>query len=401
MKLKWQLWKHILRREASLISRDINVLAVVLIAPLVYGLFYPSVYWNKSEHEVPIVVVDEDRSAVSRLLIRSLDAHRLLSVRSTTADFSRAKTLLETDHIQGLVYIPRHFTKRLKEGQSASVHMYLNTSRFLVSNDMNLAVNEVLATMNAGIRIKYFQSRGLPAQKALPLQTEVRTLFNPALTYGDFLIPGLLVLILQQTLLIGLAESFSKEREEHTLKELFERAEYKTDVALAGKAAFYFGLYASYSVLFYGVFLRLFKIPLKGNLWALTVLTALFLITVIYISLLLSSFFKRKIVALQFLVFTSYPVFLLSGYSWPLSAMPAGLRVLARLLPSTPYLNAFVRITQMGAGWADIWPQLVHLFLLAVAGFVLIRWRLRHLLKNEYGLRIQGVHRAVFSKSQH
>ncbi len=399
MKLKWQIWKQIIRREAKLISHDINVLAVVLIAPLVYGLFYPSVYWNKSEHDVPVVVVDKDRSEVSRTLIRSLDAHRLVAVQATTDDYGQAKTQLEEGRVQGIVYIPHRFTQHLKKGQSATIKIFLNTSRFLVSNDMNLAINEVVATFNAGIRIKYFESQGLPAQKALPLQTEVRTLFNPGLTYGDFLIPGLLVLILQQTLLIGLAESFAKEREEHTIKQLFELAGHKTGRALTGKTAFYFGLYAAYSALFYGTFFSLFKIPMYGNVWILMTLTALFLITVIYISLLISSFFKRKIVALQFLVFTSYPAFLLSGYSWPLSAMPGWLKGLAQLLPSTPYLNAFVRITQMGAGWDAVWPQFLHLFILAAAGFALIRWRLYRLLKKEYGVTLKLPARPVLSEN--
>ncbi|RLD10274.1 hypothetical protein DRI50_11250 [candidate division KSB1 bacterium] len=395
MKLKWQLWTPIIRREAKLISRDINILAVVLIAPLIYGLFYPSVYWHKGEQDVPVVVVDTDHSALSRTLIRSLDAHRLVAVQSEAADYGQAKAQLETGAVQGIVYIPSDFSKKIKKGQGVSLKIFLNTSRFLVSNDMNLAINEVVATLNAGIRINYFKSQGLPAQKALPLQTEVRTLFNPALTYGDFLIPGLLVLILQQTLLIGLAESFAKEREEHTIKQLFELAGHRMDVALAGKAAFYLALFGAYSALFYGAFFSLFHIPLHGNLWALTALTVLFLITVIYISLLISSFFKRKIVALQFLVFTSYPVFLLSGYSWPLSAMPGWLRVAAQLLPGTPYLNAFVRITQMGAGWGAVWPQFLHLAALAFTGFILIRWRLYRLLKKEYGVEVKVFERAL------
>ena len=206
-------------------------------------------------------------------------------------------------------------------------------------------------------------------------------MFNTVDAYGDFLIPGLLVLILQQTMLIGLAESVAKEREENTFCQLFEYAKGKASVLIAGKTSYYFILFSSYTLFFFIIHFSLFKIPIRGNLFALTLLTLIFLLSVLFLSFFIASFFTKKIISLQFFVFTSYPVFLLSGYSWPIHTMPVPLQVFTQFIPSTPYLQAFIRITQMGASWVHIWPELVHLLILALIGYAMTLWRLNVLRK--------------------
>jgi ABC-2 type transport system permease protein len=137
----------------------------------------------------------------------------------------------------------------------------------------------------------------------------------------------------------------------------------------------YFILFGCYAFMFFGVHFYLFSIPLNGNLLTLAVATSLFLLAAILAGIFISSFFKRKIIALQFFVFTTYPIFLASGYSWPLGSMPACLRYAASLLPTTPYFQVLVRITQMNAGWSDVGTELWQLVGLTVTGFLLAYYR--------------------------
>jgi ABC-2 type transport system permease protein len=112
-------------------------------------------------------------------------------------------------------------------------------------------------------------------------------------------------------------------------------------------------------------------------------LTILFLLAVTYFGVFIASLFRRKIIALQVLSFTSYPIFLSCGYSWPVQAMPRPLQLLAQCYPATPFLAGFTRITQMGAGIADVQQELLHLLVLVLTGFIIAHGRWGVVVKKE------------------
>ncbi|MDP4173592.1 MAG: ABC transporter permease [Bacteroidota bacterium] len=377
----------VLQREINFIIKDKDLIVIILLSPIFYACFYGSAYFHKSEQDVPVAVVDMDKSSLSQQLIRNLDAHQLININEVLPDLNSAIDRVNSFKSHGIVFIPKNFENNLKSGKGTDLKVYLNTTRFLISNDINKAVNEVTGTISAGVRLKYFQTQGYSFEQAKeliePLNCEVKSLFNPVEGYGDFLIPGLLVLILQQTLLIGLAESVAKEREFNTLHELYATSNKSIWATITGKGLFYFILFSSYAVLFYTLHFSIFKISFRGSVSAVVLLTALFLISVIYMGIFVSSFFKRKIVSLQLFAFTSYPFFLISGYPWPRQTMPLPIRYLSYVIPSTPYLNAFNRITQMGAGWIDILPELYQLVILCCLGLVLAKIRMKILVNKE------------------
>lgn len=377
----------VLKREMRMITKDTDIITIVLLSPLFYAFFYTTIYTNKSENEVPVVVVDMDHTSLSRTLIQSLDAHQMINVNDQVNDYASGIDKIYSMDDHAMIFIGRDFESSLKRGQGTTLKIYLNTSRFLISNDLNKAINETAGTLAAGVKIKYFEARGYSFRQAKeiiePVLVENKSLFNPAESYGDFLIPGLLVLILQQTLLIGLSESIAKERENNSLPDLFSTAHKKLWAVITGKSFYYFILYAAYALVFFVIHFAIFRISFKGTAAGAVILTALFLLSVIFLSILVSSFFKRKILSLQFLAFTSYPVFLLSGYSWPHFAMPAVLKYVSYLLPLTPYLNAVNRITQMGADLGNVIPEMVHLLILTLTGMLLTVFRMKRLFGNE------------------
>ena len=387
MKRRYAGLKAAILREAGVIAGDFDLVTVLLAAPLFYALFYTSIYFFKTEHDIPIAIVDNDRSALSRKLASNLEAHQLLHVVAVMPDRKAAQELLAQREIEAVIYVPSEFEARIKSGQATDIRAFVNNSRFLVGNDINKALNEVVFTMGTGIRMKVLEMKGYGSKEAEeiadPLIGDVRPLFNPSESYGDFLIPGILLIVLHQTLLIGLAESVAKERERNGLSELYQTSNQSISAMIAGKGALYFCIFGSYALLFFVVHFSLFSIPLNGNLMALGAMTVMLLVAAIGGGMFVASFFRRKLMALQFFVFTSYPVLLLSGYSWPLQAMPAWLRFAANLLPTTPYFQAVVRITQMGAGWPEVLPEFFQLGALAVAGFLLARFRLGALMRQE------------------
>lgn len=380
--MKQSRWKNIgraFRREQHHILHDKNVLVVILLAPLFYAFFYPSIYWHKTEQEVAVVVLDQDHSAWSHNLLRKLDSHPLIRIASQCQNQDEGRHALESMSAYALVVIPTDAEKELKTDHSITLVVQINSTRFLVSNDLSKAINEVVQEESQKVSEQWLQEHGKWHAQAAPLNVDVRALFNPTDTYGDFFIPALIVLILQQTLFIGLAETVAKEREIGSLAQWRSSSGNQITSAILGKGLFYFLLFFGYGALFLSVHFPLFKLPNHGNLLLQVLMMTLFLACIVIMAMLISTFFKSKLIAMQCTVFTSYPIFLMSGFSWPLWSMPWFLRGVAQLLPTTPYLAAFTRITQMGAGLAQVWPQALHLAVLLLLSFALLYMRLDRL----------------------
>lgn len=380
------LW-NIINREVRLATNDIDIIMIAMIVPLFYSIFYGTLYWNKGERDIPVVAVDMDQSVTSKMLTRQLDAHQFIHIDEVTSDLGYAQDRVEHFKVQGAIFIPAGFEASLKKGKGADIKMYLNTTRFLVSNDINKGVTEVVLTMNAGIRLRYFQMQGYSFEQAKemvePLHIDVKPMFNTTETYGDFLIPAILIIILQQALLMALAESFAKEREEKTLAEAFTLAHKSIWGLMNGKSIFYGVLFLGYALFFYAVEFALFSLPFRGNPISFALLTVVFIAAVTAVGMFIGSFFKRKIIALQILGFTSYPIFFTTGYSWPDISLPLPIHYLAQVFPMTPFLSGANRMIAMGASWSDVSGEFIQLSLIAIVAFVAAYWRMNSIVHKE------------------
>ncbi len=374
-----------IKREINIISKDRNIFTVVILVPVFYALMYGSLYWNKGEEKLPVAVVDMDRSEFSAGFIKALNNHQLINVVAVSGDLSEARQKMERMDIQGFVYIPTDAGKLLESKKSITITSYLNTTRLLVSNDINKAVNEVAGYYANENRSIYLKSTGYNSKEAEtltePVKADIRAMFNRMETYGDYLIPGILVLILHQTLLLGLSENIARERQNNSIDEFKNVSGNNTLVALLGKTAFYFLMYFSYSLLFFTLAFSIFRINLSGSLFLLLSLTSVFIISAILLSVLLSSFFKRKFVAIIIMAFTSYPLFFISGYVFPSYALPVPLQYFANMFAVSPYLKAYIRITQLGAGFENIKGEIIHICIITSLLFLLTVLRLKYLFK--------------------
>jgi ABC-2 type transport system permease protein len=390
---------QMMTREAGYILRDRNIITIVLLSPLFYAFFYCSIYMNKTERDIDVVIVDMDHSKTSEQLIKDIDAHGAIKVINVTGNLEEAKKDIYSMKAQGVVYIDVDCEKNYKRGKGIDLKVYLNTTRFLVSNDINKALNEIALDWGIKSRVKFFESAGNSPNQSVkmadPLGVDLRSLFNTTESYGDFMISGIIILILQQTMMIGLGESVAKERENHTIKELYHTANGSPWALILGKGSIYFILYSAYAFFFFTFIFNMYGQRLEGSLWALIVTTALLFLAIIFICVFIASFFERKIMALQFIVFTTYPLFLISGYSWPIPSMPVSLQYLTQILPSTQYLNSFARIAQMGAGFYDVLPEIRNLFVIVVVSMILARWRIKILVSKEDDIQVDTLFQKI------
>ena len=357
-------------REVRTIAKDHSLLLTLLLAPLLYAFFYGSIYINKEEVNVPLAVVDDDQSALSRLLTEQFNNTQSIHVVGAK-DVQAAQEMLNREEVQGYIYLQQGLEEKVMGLQQANIVLAVSVSRFLPPSDLLSAVTQVSMTVSAGVRLKYFQKKGMTEaiamQETNPVALDYRPLFNERTSYGAYLLPGLLMLILQQTLLIGLAASMARERQENTMKELYQLAGNRFATAFSGKGAFYFILYAGYALFFLTVNFSILKLPIRGDYFSLALLIGLFIATLIPMAMWLGTLFKTTLLAVQIMGFSTYPFFLITGYAWPYAELPVYLQALSALLPTTPFLQAYTTIVQQGGDLAQVVPQVAHLAALWLA----------------------------------
>nr|WP_068891747.1 ABC transporter permease [Pedobacter panaciterrae] len=355
----------LLLREASLVAKDHSLLLTLLIAPLLYAFFYGSIYINKEEQNVKLAVVDDDHSRLSRLLQQNIDNSPTVELIHFP-NLEEAREQMYRGTCQGYFYIPKGTESNLLSLKQSNVVLAVNAARFLPSSDILMSVQQICLTIGAGVRLQYYQkSEGMSStiamQNVMPVNLDYRPLFNERSSYGAFLLPGLLALILQQTLLIGLSESVAGERQHSGIGEWLKSG---ISTGIWGKGLFYLFLFSAYAFFFLNVNYSLLNLPMRGNGFELSILLILFIVTLIPMAQFIGSLFKSQLLCLQMMAFSTYPIFLITGYSWPFESLPLVVQWLSKLLPTTPFIQIYSSIVQSGASlWANP-AALVHLMLL-------------------------------------
>ncbi len=379
-------FKDILNAELRLVLDNHSILLTVLVAPLLYAVLLGTIYIQKDIEGISFAVVDMDHTATTLQLTRLLSASPKINLKARGQSYEEAVQMMYHNQINGFLWFPKGFEKNLLKLQGAGVKLYLNTTRFLPSNDLNKAINTVMMTVGSGVRLRYFEVHGINPKHAVelinPVLPEIRPIYNPTNNYGDFLLPGLLFLILQQTLLIGMGESVSVDNENGQLKK-YLHGDNSIFHYLTGKSVYYLFLYFSYFLIFFwGVYPAL-GVYNTGNVSALITVGMIFALAISMLAILFGSMVKSQVRYMAIMAFTTYPFFMTSGYSWPVAAMPVPIQWLAQLVPTTHFLHAGTRIVIMGGSWRDVSTDIYKLMILFGIFALLATWRLYHIKRKK------------------
>jgi len=375
----------ILKRELKNVSKDSSLFLILLLAPILYAFMYGSIYLNKGEEKVKLALIDNDGTAISRTLTEQFDSTPMIEI-IPSSDINEAQEKMYQGEVQGYFYIQSGFEKDILSQKQTNVNLVLNASRFLPSSDLLSTVTKVCLTVGAGVRKTYFNKQGMGEDESMkmtnPINMDYRPLYNSGMTYGAFLLPGLLAIILQQTLLIGVAAAFTSEREEKKLLNLYQISRQSISKMIFGKSLLYFFAFMIFGLFFSIVNFSVFGVEIRGNYFDLAVVSALFIATIIVFGMLIGSFFKTKLFAFQVLVFSSYPIFLITGYSMPYQALPKFVQMLSDTLPTSPFLKTYISIVQSGGSLSDNLSSVIHLVILWIVFEFLLILRIKYLIKN-------------------
>ena len=376
-------WIEIFKDELRLLFDDKGILLTVIVAPILYAFFIGSIYMDKEVSDIPLAVVDMDHSSLSRKVSQLVDSSEKVEVKGHFSTMEEAMYYFNNLDVQGILLIPKGFQKKTMNLDGAKVELILNNTKFLTSNELNKGVQQVLLTVDGGVRMQYFVSNKIPVelakQKAQPILPVIKSIYNPTNNYGDYLLPILLILILQQTLIIGFGQSAVHEYKHGLLANLGNISFHNFMKVFSAKSFYYIILYAVYFFIFFKLIFTHYNLAFKGPLLLHIVLGLIFLLVVVLYVIFLTTFFRTSIGWTEVMAFSTYPLFLVSGYSWPVEAMPKFLQFFTNLLPATPYYKMFNMLSVQGASFRDIIPEFVHLLFLLLFGYFLIFIRFRFL----------------------
>ncbi len=376
-------WFEIFKDELKLIFNDKGILLTCLVAPILYAFFIGSIYMEKEVSGIPLAVVDMDHSSLSRKIAELVDASEKVEVKGHYSTMEDAMFHFNNLDVQGILLIPKSFQNKTMNLDGAKVELVLNNTKFLTSNELNKGVQEVLLTVAGGVRMQYLISNKVPLdlakQQAQPILPVIRSVYNPTNNYGDYLLPILLILILQQTLVIGFGQSSVHEFKHGMLTGLNKLSFLDYIRIFSAKAFYYILLYSVYFFIFFKLIFAFYHLTFKGHLLLHMSIGIIFLLVVLMYVIFLSSFFRTTIGWTEVMAFSTYPLFLVSGYSWPIETMPKILQFFTNLLPATPYYKMFNMLSVQGASFKDIRPDFIHLLFLALFGYLLLFVRFKFL----------------------
>lgn len=339
---------------------DGGVLLLLVGAIVIYSLFYPLPYLNEVVKETAVGVVDLDQSSLSRQLRRWVDAHEATEVVLRTSNLGTLEAAIATGEIAGYLLIPAGFRADVLRGRPTVVVYGGDAGRFMVLKQVLSGFAESAGTLSASIDVRRQMASGLNMPQAIAAQSPValhlRPLFNTREGYGSYLIPAVFVLILQQTLLLGVGMIFGTDRQRQSRSGAMESDETPAGLVarFLGGCGAYVSLYAVHLIFYFGFSFWLFNIPRAGDPVALALFALPFLLAITLFAQMIAGWCGERETSVQALLVTSLLFLFLAGFAWPLALMPAPLLWLAHLVPSTAGIQGFFRLNQMGATLAEV-----------------------------------------------
>lgn len=372
MKSYGQQWLSVVRNEYRAIFTDDGALLILVFALIIYATTYSLAYGPQVLRNVPIGVIDECRTSTSRSLIDTFDAGPNTYVAYEPTDMSEAERMFYDRDIYGIVYIPADYEKRLLGGQQAVVSIYCDASYFLMYRQVFQELVTSIGTTGAMVEFQRLIAKGanIPQAQATtqPVIYQSHNLFNPYLGYGSFVMPAVILLIIQQTLLIGIGMIGGTWREHGLYHKLCPptRRRMSTLPIVAGRAIVYATIYGVTCTYILGLHYRLFHYPMNGNTGVLLLFMAVYLAACITLSIAVSTLFRKRENSLLLLLWTSIPLLMLSGVSFPREGIPDWLFAFGQIFPSSHGVNGFIRIQSMGASLSEVFSEIKALCILTV-----------------------------------
>jgi drug efflux transport system permease protein len=351
-RIRFLIWKELIE-----LKEDRQLLALVIVAPIIQ-LFMLGYAATTDIRDVPVVVADADRTARSRDLVERFDASANFTVVALVTGPNDVDSYLDGGRAGMALIIPAGYAESLGAGRPQPVQIIADGSD---ANSASVALGyatNLIAGYAQDIAAANMPERASPRAA---IDTRIRVWFNPRLESRDFMIPGVVALLLLLITTNLSSMGIVREKELGTLEQLnvtpLSRAE-----LIVGKLLPYALVGMIDVLLVVAVALLWFEIPLRGSLWLLFALTLVYLLTTLGLGLFVSTISSTQQQAMMTSIFFFLtPMIYLSGFIFPIENMPAGIQALTYLVPLRYFLVIVRAIFLKGVGLGTLWPQVLAL----------------------------------------
>lgn len=360
---------NVIRHEWKAIATNPAILLVLAGGIFLYGLLYNYMYAPNLVRKAPVAVVDLSHSALSREYVRWLDAAPQTSVYAQTPNILEAREWMKKGEVTGILYIPSDFETHVARGETSVFTLYAATDAFLNFKGLQEASSRVMLAVNDAHRCAgtvFLPPQGLLAvASSTPVNVSGTALYNYTEGYGSYLIPAVMIVIIFQTMLMVIAMLTGEEAEQRREGIHSMRARSLKDMLciVSGRTFVYVMLYVVFSMFLLGLLPHIFSIPNIGSGWDIVTMMIPFLLATSFFALAVSRWFTDSEAPLLMIAFFSVGYIFLSGVSYPLELMPWYWQAAHYVFPVAPAVLAFVKLNSMGGSLADIWPQMLTLWI--------------------------------------
>ena len=365
-------WRRVLCTRAAF--------SVMFLAPLIYGVYYPQPYLNQILRKMPIAVVDNDLTELSRQIVATLDASNAVNVAVRARTLVEAKAAIDRREAYAAVEIPPGAERDMLKGLTVHVPIYADATYMFILRSTASGIATAIGALTSDLVARGARAEGSLAQAKLaslsPADVLLQPIFNPVGGYASYIVPAAFLLILQQTLLIGSAML--------TRGAIAAQAG-STVAGVLGRGVAHLTIYLPALALYLIVLPRVYGFSTLGSLGQLFALATIFLLATSFLGQAIGAWFTRPENATLVLIATSLPQFFTMGFAWPREAVPPLATALGRVFPADFAIDGIVRINQLGANiwdvsrdWIGLWSLVPIYLVLAVVSAFAVKRRQAH-----------------------
>jgi ABC-2 type transport system permease protein len=365
-------WRRVLTIHGAFI--------LLVLAPIVYGFYYPQPYLNQILRKIPIAVVDSDQSELSRRIVQTLDASGAVKVAFRADTLVDARAALDRGDAFAVVGIPPGAERDVLKGTTVHVPIYADATYLFIFRTLGSGISVAIGALSSELAAGGARTDGSLVKATLasasPADVLLQPVFNPVGGYASYIVPAAFVLILQQMLLIGSAML--------TVVALTQ-ATGGAFATVLGRGIAHLTIFLPALALYFIVLPRLYGFSALGQPAQLFALGSIFILATSFMGQAVGSWFKHPETPTLIFLGTSLPQLFLTGFSWPREAIPEQVLAAGYIFPSDLAIDGMVRIDQLGASlqevahdWRGLWILAAVYFTLAVISAVLIKRRQAH-----------------------
>ena len=375
-----------LGRELRRLTHQPMYFVLMFLLPLLSFVFFAVLFQKGVARDIPIAVLDQDRSTLSRKVTQMIEETPTALVAYGIQSMDEGERLMREGRISAVVQIPAFFEKNILSNSQTHIEAYISGSNITVNGLLSKDIQTAVTMFSAGIQIQLLTKQGLTERQAMaqlqPVRFDKHVLFNPYINYGYYLSPSFMPMMLLIFIVMVTVFSIGTELKNGTAREWLASADDSMGAALLGKMLPVTVIMFLLSLVMFVIIFKVAGVPLNGSFTLILTGTLLFILSYQSISVLIVSIMANLRLSLSLGGGYSVLAFTFSGLTFPIMAMYPAMRAVSKLFPFTYYTDLFVDQMLRGAPARCSLPDLGCMALFIVLPFLCLR-RLRRLCTEE------------------